>query len=114
MTQVPIVCTNNNCATGSTALYLARQMVAGGLCDCTMALGFEMMEKGSLTSKFRCVAGGGGGVFGVGCSVGGGVCDRSPPLAMLVGKAGRQARVDYFSTSRLLSAAVSPTRWTST
>jgi acetyl-CoA acetyltransferase len=51
-TGVPIVNVNNNCATGSTALYLARQAVQHGVVDCAMALGFEQMERGSLTMKF--------------------------------------------------------------
>ena len=53
MTGVPIYNVNNNCATGSTALYMARQFVAGGLAECAMALGFEKMEKGSLGTKFN-------------------------------------------------------------
>ena len=43
---------NNNCSTGSTALYMARQAVEGGLADCALALGFEKMEKGSLGVKY--------------------------------------------------------------
>jgi acetyl-CoA acetyltransferase len=52
LTGVPVYNVNNNCSTGSTALFVAKQMVEGGLADCTMALGFEKMEKGSLGSKF--------------------------------------------------------------
>uniref|UniRef100_UPI0035640DD7 thiolase family protein n=1 Tax=Paraconexibacter sp. TaxID=2949640 RepID=UPI0035640DD7 len=40
-TGIPVVNVNNNCATGSTALYLARQAIKGGQVDCAMALGFE-------------------------------------------------------------------------
>ena len=43
---------NNNCSTGSSALFLARQAVKGGLADCALALGFEKMEKGSLGVKY--------------------------------------------------------------
>lgn len=43
MTQIPIVNVNNNCSTGSSAIYLARQAIEGGLYDCAMALGFEKM-----------------------------------------------------------------------
>ncbi|CAG2109706.1 unnamed protein product [Medioppia subpectinata] len=53
MTGIPIVNVNNNCSTGSTALYLAKNMIAGGLYDCTIAVGFEKMERGALTSKFK-------------------------------------------------------------
>ena len=52
MTGIPVYNVNNNCATGSSALYLAKQLVAGGLSDCVMALGFEKMQKGSLASVF--------------------------------------------------------------
>ena len=43
LTGIPIFNVNNTCATGSTALYLARQIVEGGAADCVMALGFEQM-----------------------------------------------------------------------
>jgi sterol carrier protein 2 len=49
---IPIYNVNNNCSTGSTALFMAKQFVAGGISDCVMALGFEKMEKGSLGIKY--------------------------------------------------------------
>ena len=52
LTGVPVVNVNNNCSTGSSALYLARQAVKGGLAECALALGFEKMELGSLGVKF--------------------------------------------------------------
>jgi acetyl-CoA acetyltransferase len=52
LTGIPVVNVNNNCSTGSTALYMARQAVRGGLADCVLALGFEKMEKGSLGVKY--------------------------------------------------------------
>ncbi|XP_038622006.1 non-specific lipid-transfer protein [Tachyglossus aculeatus] len=52
MTGIPIINVNNNCSTGSTALFMARQLILGGLADCVLALGFEKMEKGSLGSKY--------------------------------------------------------------
>uniref|UniRef100_A0A8C5RCW2 Sterol carrier protein 2 n=1 Tax=Leptobrachium leishanense TaxID=445787 RepID=A0A8C5RCW2_9ANUR len=52
LTGIPIINVNNNCSTGSTALFVARQLVQGGLCDCALALGFEKMERGSLSAKF--------------------------------------------------------------
>ena len=56
MSGVPIYNVNNNCATGSSALHLAKNLVAGGVYSCVLALGFEKMETGSLTLKFpdRC------------------------------------------------------------
>ena len=49
---IPIYNVNNNCSTGSTALFMAKQFVEGGLAECAMALGFEKMEKGSLGVKY--------------------------------------------------------------
>lgn len=52
MTGIPVVNVNNNCSTGSTALYLAAKAIRGGLADCTLALGFEKMQPGSLGSTY--------------------------------------------------------------
>ncbi len=52
LSGIPIVNVNNNCSTGSTALYLAAQAIRGGLADCTIALGFEKMKPGSLESTY--------------------------------------------------------------
>lgn len=52
MSGVPIFNVNNNCATGSTALFLARQAVASGAADCVLALGFEHMNPGALGAVF--------------------------------------------------------------
>jgi len=52
LTGIPVINVNNNCSTGSSALYLARQAVKGGLNDCAMAIGFEKMERGSLGMKY--------------------------------------------------------------
>jgi sterol carrier protein 2 len=52
MTGIPIVNVNNNCSTGSTALFLARQAIESGAVDCVLALGFEQMKPGALGSVF--------------------------------------------------------------
>ncbi|KII86519.1 hypothetical protein PLICRDRAFT_44117 [Plicaturopsis crispa FD-325 SS-3] len=52
MTGIPITNVNNNCSTGSTALFSANNMVKGGLVECAMALGFERMKSGSLGAGF--------------------------------------------------------------
>lgn len=52
MTGVPIINVNNNCASGSTALYLARKAVASGAADCALAVGFEQMGRGALRSSW--------------------------------------------------------------
>ena len=53
MTGIPIVNVNNNCSTGSTALWLARQAVASGAIDCALAVGFEQMAPGAITTMFN-------------------------------------------------------------
>jgi len=53
MTGIPIYNVNNNCSTGSSALYLAKQLIENGQNDCIMALGFEKMERGSLSNKYN-------------------------------------------------------------
>ncbi|MBV1878520.1 MAG: lipid-transfer protein [Pseudomonadales bacterium] len=52
MTGVPVINVNNNCATGSSALFLARQAVEAGIVDCALALGFEQMNPGALGAMF--------------------------------------------------------------
>lgn len=52
MTGVPVVNVNNNCSSGSTALWLARQAVESGAADCALALGFEEMRPGALGTQF--------------------------------------------------------------
>jgi len=51
-TGIPVFNVNNNCSTGSTALMLAKQAIAGGMAECVLALGFEKMEKGALGAKW--------------------------------------------------------------
>ncbi|MDV7085532.1 lipid-transfer protein [Rhodococcus sp. IEGM 248] len=48
LTGIPVFNVNNNCATGSSALYLARQAVASGAAECALAVGFEQMKPGAL------------------------------------------------------------------
>ncbi len=52
LSGVPIFNVNNNCATGSSALFLARQAVAAGVTDCALALGFEQMVPGALGDMY--------------------------------------------------------------
>ena len=52
LTGVPVVNVNNNCSSGSTALFLARQAVASGAVDCALAVGFEQMQPGALGSHW--------------------------------------------------------------
>jgi len=52
MSGIPVVNVNNNCSTGSSALYLARQAVASGAADCVLAVGFEQMQRGALVEHW--------------------------------------------------------------
>ncbi len=52
LTGIPVFNVNNNCSTGSTALFLARQAIEGGSVDCALVVGFEKMEKGALGAKW--------------------------------------------------------------
>tara|TARA_R110002096_G_scaffold239101_1_gene430759 strand:+ start:129663 stop:130841 length:1179 start_codon:yes stop_codon:yes gene_type:complete len=52
ITGIPVFNVNNNCSTGSSALMLGAQAIAGGMAECVLVVGFEKMEKGALGSKF--------------------------------------------------------------
>lgn len=53
MTQIPIVNVNNNCSTGSTALWMGRNAIRGGGADCVMCVGWEEMEAGTVMQPRR-------------------------------------------------------------
>jgi len=52
MTGIPVINVNNNCSTGSSALFMARQLVESGALECVLALGFEQMQPGALKSHW--------------------------------------------------------------
>ncbi|MER8117687.1 beta-ketoacyl synthase N-terminal-like domain-containing protein [Streptomyces sp. NPDC094031] len=105
LTGIPVYNVNNNCATGATALMLARQLVEGGAADCVLALGFEKMSRGSL--------GGGAGSgdlaaspvarhYGVLAARHG--FARTPPTAQLFAAAAREHRERYGTTDAQFAA----------
>ncbi|MEV2192367.1 lipid-transfer protein [Streptomyces phaeochromogenes] len=105
LSGVPVYNVNNNCATGSTALMLARQFVEGGAGDCVLAVGFEKMARGAL--------GGGadGGDFktspvarhyGVMAARHG--FEMTPPTAQIFGNAAREHMEKYGTTEAQLAA----------
>ena len=53
LTGIPVFNVNNNCSTGSSALFLARQAIEGGLSECVLAVGFEQMQKGALAAQWN-------------------------------------------------------------
>ncbi|MFJ2262697.1 lipid-transfer protein [Streptomyces sp. NPDC087844] len=113
LSGVPVYNVNNNCATGATALMLARQFVEGGASDCVLALGFEKMARGAL---------GGGADGGSGGGSGGGDFKTSPvarhyavmaarhgfemtpPTAQIFGNAAREHMERYGTTQAQLAA----------
>ncbi len=52
LTGIPVFNVNNNCSTGSSALMLGAQAIAGGAAECVLVVGFEQMEKGALAAKW--------------------------------------------------------------
>ena len=52
LSGIPVFNLNNNCATGSSALFLARQAVESGAIECALALGFEQMQPGALKGAY--------------------------------------------------------------
>lgn len=51
LTGIPVVNVNNNCATGSTALMLAREWVQSGVADVVLAVGFEQMTREAMAGR---------------------------------------------------------------
>ncbi|THC54068.1 lipid-transfer protein [Streptomyces sp. A1499] len=105
LTGVPVYNVNNNCATGATALMMARQFVEGGLNDCVLALGFEQMTRGALGG------GSGGGDlsaspvarhYGVMAARHG--FEATPPTAQIFGNAAREHMERYGTTEAQLAA----------
>jgi acetyl-CoA acetyltransferase len=52
MTGIPVINVNNNCSSGSTAIFMARQAVQSGAVECALAFGFEEMQPGALGSHW--------------------------------------------------------------
>jgi acetyl-CoA acetyltransferase len=97
LTGIPVYNVNNNCSTGSTALFMAKQFVEGGLADCVLALGFEKMEKGSLGVKFTDRTNPMDKQFETMVSLRG--FAQAPPAPQFFGNAGRE-HMDRYGTTR--------------
>jgi len=104
LTGIPVMNVNNNCSTGSSALFMARQVVEGGLAECVLAVGFEQMEKGALGSKFNDRTNPMDQHVNVMNKVQG--FNSAPPAAQMFGGAGREYRWKY-GTKRETFAKVS-------
>jgi acetyl-CoA acetyltransferase len=103
LTGIPVVNVNNNCSTGSSALYLARQAIEAGA-ECVLALGFEKMEKGALGSKFDDRTNPLEKFVETMARVQG--FNQAPPAAQMFGGAGREYRWKY-GTKRETFAKIS-------
>jgi acetyl-CoA acetyltransferase len=96
LTGIPVYNVNNNCSTGSTALFMGKQLVEGGLADCVLALGFEKMEKGSLGAKYTDRINPMDHHFNAMVQMRG--FEKAPPAPQLFGNAGREHMEKYGST----------------
>lgn len=103
-TGIPVFNVNNNCSTGSSALMLGRQAVAGGMAECVLVVGFEKMEKGALGAKWDDRANPLEWHAGVMQDVQG--FTPAPPAAQMFGGAGREYRWKY-GTKRETFAKIS-------
>jgi len=93
ITGIPVFNVNNNCSTGSSALMLGAQAIAGGAAECVLVVGFEKMEKGALGSKFTDRTNPLDKHAGVMSKVQG--FTQAPPAAQMFGGAGREHRWKY-------------------
>jgi len=97
-TGIPIYNVNNNCSTGSTALFMAKQFIEGGNSDCVLALGFEKMERGSLTNKWNDRTNPMDRHFTTMFNTPAGQDLNGPPAAQMFGSAGREHMAKYGTT----------------
>ncbi len=97
LTGVPIYNVNNNCSTGSTALFMAKQLVEGGIVDCALALGFEKMAKGSLDTSGKGRYNPLGRHFETMAEQRG--FAKAPPAPQIFGNAGREHMEKYGTTA---------------
>jgi acetyl-CoA acyltransferase len=97
MTGIPVVNVNNNCSTGSSALFLARQAVMSGIAECAIAIGFEKMEPGSLGMKYTDRTPAMDKHLGA-MIEGRGNWEAAPPAPQMFGNAGREHMELYGST----------------
>ncbi|MEM9396792.1 MAG: lipid-transfer protein [Pseudomonadota bacterium] len=104
LSGVPIINVNNNCSTGSTALFLARQAIESGAAECVLALGFEQMERGALGSKYTDRETPMGPHVRMMSDVQG--FTAAPPAAQMFGGAGREYRFEH-GTKRETFAQIS-------
>src|SRR5512140_773042 len=90
LTGIPVFNINNNCSTGSSALMLGAQAIAGGMAECVIVVGFEQMEAGALSAKWTDRANPLDKFVNVMSEEQG--FNQAPPAAQMFGGAGREYR----------------------
>ncbi len=108
LTGIPVINVNNNCSTGSTALFLGRQAIEGGLADLVLVVGFEKMEKGALGAKWGDRANPLEHQAGVMNKLQG--FTQAPPAAQMFGGAGREYRWKYGTKRETFAKVASKAR----
>ena len=93
LTGIPVFNVNYNCSTGSSALMLGAQAVAGGNAECVLVVGFEQMEKGALGAKWTDRTNPMDKHANLMSDVQG--FTQAPPAAQMFGGAGREYRWKY-------------------
>jgi acetyl-CoA acyltransferase len=93
---IPVYNVHSYCSTGSSALHLAYQAIAGGLNECVLAFGFEKMEKGPLDSQLT----------GLKEKYDEAAKKRPPAAALMFGDGGRH-HMELYGTTREQFAKVS-------
>ena len=104
LTGIPVFNVNNNCSTGSSALMLGAQAIAGGAAECVLVVGFEQMEKGALGAKWTDRTNPMDKHANLMSEVQG--FTQAPPAAQMFGGAGREYRWKY-GTKRETFAKIS-------
>lgn len=97
MTQIPLYNVNNNCSTGSTGLYMARNFVSSGLANVVLVVGFEKMFPGSLQNFFKDRTNPLDKSYKIMMTTRG-VDPKAPGAAQLFGNAGREYMEKYGAT----------------
>lgn len=106
MTGLPVINVNNNCSSGSSGLYLAKQAVASGQVDVALAFGFEQMQRGALAEQWQDRLSPLASYLDRAKVLQGEAPAGTPMAAVLFGGAG-QAHMDKFGTSQEAFARIS-------
>ncbi|BFZ63257.1 hypothetical protein YB2330_004378 [Saitoella coloradoensis] len=99
MTSIPIYNVNNNCSTGSTGLYMGRNLIAGGAANVVLVVGFEKMFPGSLPASAYPDRSNPLDRTNAMMAAAHGVVEGAPSAAQLFGNAGREYMEKFGATA---------------